>query len=125
MIELEFVIHVHQILIGQFGGNPHLRDKVLLKAAIERPFTTFDGNDLYPELTDKAAAYIESLIKNHPFIDGNKRVGYTVMRYFLLKNGYDIRATQPEKYDYVIAIANSQLSIDEIKEWIEKHISKI
>ena len=85
MIELEFVIHIHQILIGQFGGNPHLRDKVLLKAAIERPFTTFDGNDLYPELTDKAAAYIESLIKNHPFIDGNKRVGYTVMRYFLLK----------------------------------------
>jgi len=62
---------------------------------------TFDQNELYPSPIDKAAALIESLISNHPFIDGNKRIGYVLLRYFLLENDLDIKATQSEKFDFV------------------------
>jgi death-on-curing protein len=69
----------------------------------------------------KAAALVESIVINHPFVDGNKRTGYVVMRSFLIANGVDIKASQKEKYDFVISIASGNLKFEEIIEWLQNH----
>ena len=91
MINIELVINLHGILIDKFGGIHGVRDFNALESAINRPFMTFDQKELYPSQIDKAAALIESIISNHPFIDGNKRIGYVLMRYFLSENDLDIK----------------------------------
>ena len=98
MISVEEVLKIHNILIEKFGGSPGVRDKELLESSVFRPFNTFDSVDLYPSPVDKAAAIIESIVKNYPFIDGNKRTGYTLMRLMLLNDGLDIDASEDEKY---------------------------
>jgi death on curing protein len=125
MIKIEVVTSLHEILINKYGGVHGVRDYNALESALNRPFMTFDKNELYPSPIDKAAALIESLISNHPFIDGNKRIGYVLMRYFLLENDLDIKATQSEKFDFVIKIAQGQLSFEQIRSWLsEKAIKK-
>ena len=119
MIEVTHVLAIHQILIEQFGGTLGVRNLENLESAVNRPYSTFDGADLYPTTIDKAAALIESIIKNHPFVDGNKRTGYTIMRLHLIRNGVDLIASEEEKYMFVIAIAEGRLSIDEITTWIK------
>lgn len=76
MITLEIVIGIHAVLIKRYGGSPGIRDEGALQSAVSRTFQTFDGEELYNTTVEKAAALIESLVKNHPFIDGNKRTGY-------------------------------------------------
>ncbi len=120
MINIELVISLHVLLIEKFGGSNGIRDYNALESAIARPFMTFDKEDLYPSPIEKAAALIESLISNHPFIDGNKRIGYVLMRYFLLENNIDIKATQSEKFEFVIKIAKGQSSTNEICSWIKE-----
>ena len=124
MISADEVINIHDILIDKFGGTHGVRDINALESAITRPFMTFDQKDLYPSLTTKAAALIESLISNHPFLGGNKRVGYVIMRYFLLTNGFDIQATQSEKFEFVIKIAQNQLQFEQINSWISEKLFK-
>ncbi|WP_375578202.1 Fic family protein [Marivirga tractuosa] len=75
MISEKEAIEIHSILIDRFGGSNGIRDKELLNSALNRPYQTFDGKELYPEVIDKAAAILESIVKNHPFSDGYKRVG--------------------------------------------------
>lgn len=118
MISIDEVLQIHKILIERFGGTDGVRDRSLLDSSISRPFNTFDQQDLYPSIIDKSAAVIESIVRNHPFIDGNKRTGYTLMRLLLLTDGLDIKATEDEKYDFVISIAKGELSFDKIKSWI-------
>jgi len=125
MINIELVIHLHGILIDRYGGSRGIRDYNSLESAISRPFMTFDQNDLYPSIIEKAAALIESLISNHPFIDGNKRIGFVLMRYYLLENKIDIQATQSEKYDFVMKIAKGQSNHNEISRWILEKSIKI
>jgi len=120
MIKVELVITIHELLIEKYGGIQGIRDSKGLDSAIIRPFMTFDQQELYPTPVSKAAALIESLICNHPFLDGNKRIGYVMMRFFLLQNKLDIKATQSEKYDFVIKIANGQIQFDQILAWIEE-----
>ncbi len=122
MIDINEVLKIHQLLIEHFGGTTGVRDNNLLESALSRPIATFDGKDLYISIEEKAAAIIESIVTNHPFIDGNKRTGYVIMRLFLLKNGNDIKATQKEKYEFVIAISSGKLHFKEILDWIKKHI---
>ena len=124
MIRLEFVINVHEILIEKFGGIHGVRDKKALESAISRPFMTFDQQDLYPSPIEKAAALLESLVSNHPFLDGNKRIGYVLMRYFLLENNLDIGANQVEKYEFVIRIAKGQLAYEQIFLWLSERVIK-
>ena len=125
MIDLEDVLFIHSILIQEFGGTPGIRSNGLLESAIKRPFQTFDGNELYPTALDKAAAIIESIVKNHPFVDGNKRTGYVLMRLFLRNNQLDINVEEEEKYQFVIKVASGKYTIDQIKNWIEANTEKI
>jgi death-on-curing protein len=118
MIRREDVLIIHKLLIDQFGGSHGLRDERSLNSAINRPFATFDQQELYPEPVEKAAAIIESIITNHPFVDGNKRTGYVLARLLLLKSGLDIKATQQEKYEMVISVSKGEWKIGQIKDWL-------
>ena len=122
MINLDDVLNIHEFLINKFGGSHGIRDKSLLESALSRPFQTFAQDDLYKSHAEKAAALVESIISNHPFIDGNKRTGYVLMRLYLLGNGLDIIASQDEKYKFLIAIASGHISLEKIVKWIEQHI---
>jgi death-on-curing protein len=123
MINLKQALSIHQILIEKFGGAKGVKDQGALESALNRPYATFDQEDLYPTAMDKAAALLESILINHPFIDGNKRTGYVLMRLTLMNAEMDIEATQDEKYHLVIQVAEGKLKKDQIKEWIENHLS--
>jgi death on curing protein len=86
------------------------------------PFRTFDQNDLYPSPAEKASAIIESIIVNHPFFDGNKRLGYVLMRLLLMNYGNDINATQDEKYDFVMNIVKGNFKYEKILKWITSYL---
>lgn len=115
MIDVEEVLAFHEKLIELFGGTPGIRSMDLLESAVYRPFQTFDGQELYPTSIEKAGAIIESIVKNHPFLDGNKRTGYVLMRLILMQSGKDILATEEEKYKFVIQIASGEMEFEEIK----------
>jgi death-on-curing protein len=121
MISTKEIEELHRILIDQFGGSFGVRDYSALESALARPFHTFDGIELYPTSIEKAASLIESLLINHPFIDGNKRTGYTVMRLFLIKNGIDIISSQENKYQFVIDIASGKSNYNNILEWLNSN----
>ena len=125
MISLEEVILIHEILIKEYGGSNGIRDLDLLKSAIERPFSGFGQTEFYPTTEEKSAALLESIITNHPFIDGNKRIGYTLMRLLLLENQKDIKAGLQEKYDFIIQIASGQISYSDILIWIQARVISI
>jgi death-on-curing protein len=124
MISIAEVVYIHSVLIERFGGASGLRDLGLLESALARPFQTFDGNELYEDPIHKAAAFIESLLVNLPFLDGNKRIGYVIMRLYLMEMGFDLLASQDEKYEFVIQIASGQLKFAEITQWIKQHTHK-
>ena len=114
MFLLQQVLTVHSELIKTYGGSFGVRDLESLQSALNRPFQTFGDNELYPTPQLKAAAVIQSLITNHPFVDGNKRIGYFMARAILLNYNLDITASENEKYDFVISIAEGKLEIEEI-----------
>jgi death on curing protein len=122
MINIQQVLEIHRILIEQYGGLNGVREPDLLESAIARPFQTFFGEDLYPTIIHKAAAIIESIVRNHPFLDGNKRTGYALMELLLLVKDIDVVATEDEKYNFVIAIAEGRYDFEDIKTWIESHV---
>jgi death on curing protein len=119
MISSAEVEQLHKILIDKFGGLSGIRDMGALEAALARPFQTFDQHDLYATPIEKAACLLESVLNNHPFIDGNKRTGYTVMRLFLMRHGIDITANQDEKYEMIIQVASGQKRYEDIVSWLE------
>lgn len=122
MIDLKTAESIHNILIDKFGGSKGVRDMGSLQSALARPYATFEQNDLYPTSIEKAAALFESLIINHPFVDGNKRISYVLMRIILLQDNLDILASQDEKYKFVISASKGESRYEEIKEWLQGHI---
>jgi len=118
VISLEDVLLLHRLSLNDYGGAEGIRDLSLLLSAINRPFQTFDGKELYTTPFEKCAAIAESLIINHPFVDGNKRTGLLCM--IALLNEYNIVLTSnpAELYDFVIAIAMGEIRYKEITEWL-------
>lgn len=118
MIDVKTVKNIHNILIDKFGGSKGIRDLASLEAALARPYATFDKVDLYQTPVEKAAAVFESIIINHPFIDGNKRIAYVLLRLTLMDSGLDISSEQGEKYSMVISASKGDIRFKEIKEWV-------
>lgn len=112
------VLLLHSELIKATGGIDGVRDNGLLDSALESPFQTFSGNDIYQTLQQKAARLGYSLIQNHPFIDGNKRIGVHTMLTFLSFNGIEISCTQNELADMGLRVASGNMSADDLVEWI-------
>lgn len=122
-LSLQEVISLHSLLIAQSGGSAGLRDRGALESAVAQPQASFGGQDLYPDLASKAAALGHSLIQNHPFVDGNKRIGHAAMEVFLI-NGYEIEASVDDQETIIIDVASGKVSRIELSEWISKHIGE-
>lgn len=122
MIDLQEVLRIHQTLLQEFGGALGVRDEGLLLAAIARPFGGFGAAEFYQTPEAKASSLLESIIKNHPFIDGNKRTGYVLMRLLLRQFRKDISATQDEKYEFVMSVAAGQLEFTKIVAWVQAKV---
>ena len=120
-LTVEQVLFIHMRLIAETGGSLGLRDLALLESAVARPQATFGGEDLYPDLFTKAAALLDSLIRNHPFVDGNKRVGITAAGLFLRRNGQRLTATNTELEQFTLQAARSELAVEEIAAWLRNH----
>jgi death-on-curing protein len=112
-------IHAHQI--ARYGGVLGLRDRGLLESALAMPQTTFAGEHLHPSLPEQAAAYLFHLVKNHPFIDGNKRVGLACSLAFLHLNGIRVRATDDELVDLVIGVTEGRASKADVAVFLREH----
>ncbi len=115
------VLFIQSRLIAETGGQHGLRDLSLLESAVARPQATFDGVDLYPSLFEKAAALLDSLVNNHPFVDGNKRAGITAAGLFLSANGYRIRTLSAELEAFTMRVATEHPPIAELANWLETH----
>ncbi|WP_204140154.1 type II toxin-antitoxin system death-on-curing family toxin [Halomicronema sp. CCY15110] len=115
------VLELHRKILEQSGGALGIRDMGLLESAIAQPRMTFDAEDLYPSLLEKAAALGFSIILNHPFIDGNKRTGHAATETFLVLNGMEINASVDEQERMVLAIASGELSREAFVEWLQRN----
>lgn len=115
------ILLLHQLMAQATGGDVGVRDEALLESAIENIYTTFDGVELYPTKEEKAARLGFSLISNHAFVDGNKRIGMYVMISFLELNGIQIDATNDSVADLGLSVADGSSDYNDILEWIYKH----
>ncbi len=118
----EQVLFVHSRIIDETGGAHGVRDIGLLQSAVSRPQATFGGDDLYPDMISKAAALMESLARNHPFLDGNKRTAITATGVFLAKNGLRLVASQEELERFALNMAVKKNTSDEAAAWLIKHV---
>lgn len=117
----EKVLFLHQLMAEATGGSVGVRDTALLESALESCFATFDGVELYPSKEEKAAQLGFSLISNHAFVDGNKRIGVYVMLSFLELNGIKIAASNEDVVFLGLSVADGSMKTDEILDWIERH----
>ena len=116
------VILLHRDVIAQSGGSPEIRDEGLLESALNAPFQTFAGIELYPTIIDKVAQLGYSLIKNHAFVDGNKRIGTHVMLVFLMLNGIDVDYEDEELTRLILGVAAGEISSEQLLAWLQAHI---
>ena len=114
------VMDLHRSQLARYGGLGGLRDRGTLEAALARPQTTFSGEDLYPDLAAKAAALLHSLVLNHAFVDGNKRVGAHAAVLFLLANGTELIADPAALADVTLATARGELSAEALAIWFRQ-----
>jgi death-on-curing protein len=117
----EQVLFVHYRLLSETGGEHGVRDIGLLESAIARPRATFDRQELYTDIFEKAAALMESLINDHPFVDGNKRTGIACTVLFLKQNGISFSAKNPELEKFTLRVASSKIRLSEIAKWLKNH----
>lgn len=117
----EQILLLHSQLIRQTGGSDGIRDYALLESAIEAPFQSFGGDELYPTIQAKAARLGYGLIKNHCMVDGNKRIGTHAMLVFLALNGIELSYTQKELYEVILQVASGELEYEDLLKWILRH----
>ena len=115
------VTALHSALIREFGGTDGIRDEGLLESALAAPFQTFGGEPVYPSLQAKAAQLGFGLIRNHPFEDGNKRIGAHTMLVFLAVNGIELSYEQQQLIDIILSVAARQIDRQGLLQWILDH----
>lgn len=117
-ISQDKVLALHELMAKETGGDPGIRDQALLNSALESAFQTFDGQELYPTIEEKGARIGFSLIANHAFIDGNKRIGMFVLLVFLEINGIKVKTSNDEVARVGLAVASGKMKYDELLAWI-------
>ena len=115
------VLLIHDQLITETGGSYGLRDEGMLDSSLNAPFQTFGGEDVYPSLQQKATRLCFGLVKNHPFIDGNKRIGAHAMLVFLALNGIELQYSQTELSDIILQLAAGEIDTEDLLYWILSH----
>lgn len=121
ILSKEQVLQLHISLIKATGGSDGIRDEGMLDSALNNPFQSFGGNELYPSIQAKAAQLCFGIVKNHAMVDGNKRLGTHVMLVFLALNGYELSYSQKELSDTILALASGKINAENILQWIIKH----
>jgi death-on-curing protein len=115
------ILELHRLVIERTGGSTGVRDLNLLESAVAQPAMAFAGEDLYPTIWEKGTALAFSIIKNHPFVDGNKRTGHAAMETFLVLNGYEINAPMDEQEQIVLQVAAGTLDRQDLTDWVRTH----
>jgi len=124
-ISLDIVLAIHDDMVEKYGGNSGIRDLGLIQSAIARPQSSFQGEELYANIFDKAAALFHSIILNHAFIDGNKRTAMVSVARFLSINEYTFDVNDKEFVNFPLQVESNHLSIEKISEWLKTHSRKI
>lgn len=118
----DVVLAIHRRQIAEHGGMDGIRDKALLESALNKPRNLYMYESPAPSITTIAASYAYGIIKNHPFIDGNKRTAFVICLVFLELNGYTLQATGRDKYETIIRLASGTIQEAEFAKWLEKKI---
>jgi len=118
------ILELHEAIVSYTGGARGIRDIGGLESAVNQPRLSFDQADLYPDIISKAAALCYSLVMNHPFVDGNKRIGHAAMEVFLILNGYDIKADINEQEQIMLDLAAGKLTRETFTVWLRNHVIK-
>lgn len=121
----DFVLIIHADLLQRYGGQPGLRDRGLLESALAQPKITVGGKFAHKTIFEKAAAYGFHLCKNHPFVDGNKRVAFVLMDLFLQKNDWEIVTDEEEAYSMMMDLASGRFTKTQLASWLKKHSSRL
>ena len=121
-LTLKEILELHRRIIQQSGGLAGIREVGMLESASAQPLMSFGGQELYPTIIEKASALSFSLIKNHPFLDGNKRIGHAAMETFLVLNGHEVNATVDEQERVILKVASGELERDSFTDWLRAHI---
>ncbi|MBW3637210.1 MAG: type II toxin-antitoxin system death-on-curing family toxin [Armatimonadetes bacterium] len=121
-LTLEEILALHTDVIAQSGGSDGVREMAAVESALAQPKMSFGDDELYPTIEEKGAALGFSLIKNHAFVDGNKRIGHVAMETFLVLNGYEISGSVDEKEAAILRLAASKMCREEFVEWVRAHV---
>ena len=121
-LDVDVVLTIHTRMIQEFGGGDGLRDQGLLESAVAMPSATFGGQFLHDNLPAMAGAYLFHLCKNHPFVDGNKRVALATAITFLLVNDYELTCSKPDAEQLTLGVADGSISKDEAIAFFRKHV---
>jgi len=116
------VLELYQRVMEISGGAQGIRDLQALQSSLAQPRMTFDGQELHGSMVPKAVALGFSLIKNHPFVDGNKRIGHAAMEAFLMLNGHEIRADVNEQEEVILKVAAGEMGRTELEQWLSAHV---
>ena len=119
------VVALHAELLSNFGGRGGLRDRAALESAAARPGMTFGGEDLYPDLATKAAALMHSLVVNHPFVDGNKRVGAAAAELVVEMNGHRLRASDVQIEEVTFSVARGEMTAEALAIWFRQRMEPL
>ena len=119
------VLALHRRILAESGGSPGVRDLAAIASAVSQPRVSVGGKDAYPSLIEKAAALGYSLVRNHGFIDGNKRIAHAAMEVFFVMNGMELSASVDEQERFMLALAAGDVSREALIEWLRAHATEL
>jgi death-on-curing protein len=124
-LTLNEVLELYRLVMAQSGGAVGIHSLGALESALAQPRMTFEGEELYPTIVDKASILGFSLIENHPFVDGNKRIGHAAMETFLVLNGFELAASVDEQEKVILQVASGKLGQDKFTDWPRAHLVEL